>query len=53
MADIMFLIPIVAFWIALFIFAFWMSARALKVPTEADLEQAAREVEGAHSAPAR
>jgi hypothetical protein len=53
MNDVKFIIFVIVFWMALGVFAFWMTARALKVPTEAELEHAAEEAEGAHSAHTR
>lgn len=52
MNDIIFIIYVVLFWAALFVFAFWTTVRTLKVPTEAELEHAAEEADGAHSASA-
>ncbi len=49
MNDVIFIIYVVLFWLALFIFALWMSARTLRIPTEAELEHAAEQAESAHS----
>jgi hypothetical protein len=49
MNDVIFIIYVILFWLALFIFALWQSIRALRVPTEAELEQAAEQAESAHS----
>lgn len=53
MNAVIFIVYVILFWAALFVFAFWMTTRALRVPTEADLEYAAEEAENAHSASAR
>ncbi len=50
MNDVIFIVYVVLFWAALFVFAFWMSIRALRVPTEDELEHAAEEADGVHSA---
>ncbi|HEU0027297.1 MAG TPA: hypothetical protein VFQ25_09295 [Ktedonobacterales bacterium] len=49
MNDVIFIIYVVLFWLALFIFAIWLSIRALRVPTEAELEHAAEQAESVHS----
>jgi hypothetical protein len=49
MNDVIFIIYVVLFWAALFVFAFWLSVRALRVPTDAELEHAAEEAEAVHS----
>ncbi len=52
MNAVLFIVYVVLFWAALFVFAFWMTTRALRVPTEAELEYAAEEAESDHSASA-
>ncbi len=52
MHDVIFIIYVILFWAALFAFAFWMTVRTLRVPTEAELEHAAEEAEKTHSASA-
>lgn len=49
MSEIIFIIYVVLFWVALFIFAFWLSIHALRAPTEAELEHAAEQADSAHS----
>lgn len=48
MSDVIFIIYVVLFWLALFIFAIGLSIRALRVPTEAELEHAAQQADSAH-----
>lgn len=43
---------IIIFWAFIFVFAFWMSVRALRAPTEAELEYEATEGEHAPLTPA-
>lgn len=52
MTAVLFICYVILFWVALGVFAVWMTARALRVPTEAELELAAAEVENSHSASA-
>ncbi len=50
MHDVIFIVYVILFWAALFVFAFWMTLRALRVPTDDELEHAAEEADGAHAA---
>jgi len=52
MNPLIFIFSVVLFWAALFVFAFWMTVRTLRAPTEAELEHAAKEADGVHSASA-
>ncbi len=51
MNSIIFLSYVILFWAALFVFALWTCSRALRVPTEAELEHPAEEADGAHPVP--
>lgn len=45
MTAVLFIFYVILFWVALGVFAIWVSARMLRVPTEAELELAAAEAE--------
>lgn len=49
MNDVIFIIYVILFWLAMFIFAIVLTARVLRVPTEAEVEHAAEQAETAHS----
>ncbi|HEX9038963.1 MAG TPA: hypothetical protein VF808_18420 [Ktedonobacterales bacterium] len=49
MTAVFYIVCVILFWAALFVFAFWTTVATLKVPTEAELEHAAAEADH-HSA---
>ena len=42
-------ITVIVFWAALFVFAFWFTTRALRAPTDAEIELEQEEAEKAAS----
>jgi hypothetical protein len=49
MIAVVYIVLVVLFWAALFVFAFWTTVRFLRVPTEAEVELAAQEKEKTHA----
>ena len=49
MTAVFFIVCVIAFWMALGVFAVIVSARMLRAPTEAELELAAAQAEKPHN----